>query len=112
MSKPIVVGFDPLRADRAPLYLAAGLARATGAVIAVACYLHDPITNAVSRGEIERDLRQQALEVLTEAADETGELVAIGGPSPARAQSPPMIVPRGAGSALEQPPAGSQAAAP
>ena len=29
-----------------------------------------------------------------------------------RAQSPLMIVPRGAGSALEQPPAGSQAAAP
>lgn len=109
MSKPIVVGFDPLRADRAPLHLA----RATGApVIAFACYLHDPITNAVSRGEIERDLRQQALEVLTEAADETGELVAIDGPSPARAQSPPMIVPRGAGSALEQPPAGAQAAAP
>src|SRR5215213_6227575 len=109
MSKPIVVGFDPLRADRAPLQLA----RATGApVIAFACYLQDPITNAVSRGEIERDLRQQALDALTEAADETAELVAIGGPSPARAQSPLMIVPRGAGSALEQPPAGPQAVAP
>jgi nucleotide-binding universal stress UspA family protein len=86
MPQPIVVGFDPARQDRAPLHLAAGLARATGApILAVACYLHDPITNAVSGGAVERDLRDHAADRLREAADDTMETLAVGGSSAARA---------------------------
>src|SRR5829696_7847000 len=86
MSKPILVGLAPEREDRAPLILGAALARATGApLIALAAYLHDPITNAVSGGTVEDDLHAATLarlEALTAGAD--AGLLVSGGSSPAR----------------------------
>jgi len=86
MSKLILVGLDPQRDDAAPLALGAALARITGApLMALAAYLHDPITNAVSGGVVEEDLRSEALrklEVLTQGTDT--DLLVLGGPSPAR----------------------------
>jgi nucleotide-binding universal stress UspA family protein len=86
MSKPILVGLDPLREDSAPLHLASALARATGApLIAVASYLHDPISNAGSAGEVDRDLHDHASAKLAELAGDSGaRLVAARGSSPAR----------------------------
>jgi nucleotide-binding universal stress UspA family protein len=86
MSNPIIVGVDPQRQDDAPLHLAAALARILGApLVAVASYLHDPITNARSGGLVDADLRADAaqkLETLTAGID--AELVVSGGTSPAR----------------------------
>jgi nucleotide-binding universal stress UspA family protein len=87
MSKPILVGLDPQRDDAGPLALGAALARITGAPLtALAAYLHDPITNAVSGGIVEEDLRGEALrklEALTQGTE--ADLLVFGGPSPARA---------------------------
>ena len=86
MSKPILVGLDPKRGDLAPLTLGAAIARLTGApLIALAAYLHDPITNAVAGGMVEEDVRNEALRTLeaqTEGTD--ADLLVSGGPSPAR----------------------------
>jgi nucleotide-binding universal stress UspA family protein len=86
MPKPILVGLDPEREDAAPLLLGAGLARITGApLIVAASYLHDRITNAVSAGMVEEDLRSDALaklEALTGGTD--ADLLVAGGSSPAR----------------------------
>jgi nucleotide-binding universal stress UspA family protein len=83
---PIIVGVDPQRHDDAPLHLAVGLARIIGApLLAVASFLHDPITNARTAGILDADLRADAakkLEALTAGID--AELAVIGGPSPAR----------------------------
>jgi nucleotide-binding universal stress UspA family protein len=86
MPKPILVGVDPLRDDAAPLALGAALARIAGVpLVALAAYLHDPITNAVSGGMVEDDLRSDALrklEAMTGGTD--ADLLVAGGHSPAR----------------------------
>src|SRR5918994_6968077 len=70
MSKPIIVGVDPLDPDRAPVILGAALGRLAGApLVAVASYLHDTVTNAVSGGRVEADLREQAAVVLGEITE-------------------------------------------
>ena len=83
---PVVVGLDPERDDTAPLIVAASMARITGApLIAIAAYLHDPISNAVSGGTVDTDLRDTALarlEQLTAGTD--ADLIVAGGPSAAR----------------------------
>ena len=83
---PVVVGLDPERDDTAPLIVAASMARITGApLIAIAAYLHDPISNAVSGGTVDTDLRGAALsrlEQLTAGTD--ADLIVAGGPSAAR----------------------------
>jgi nucleotide-binding universal stress UspA family protein len=69
MPKPIIVGVDPLEPDRAPVTVGAALARLTGAPLIVAAgYLHDAITDAVSGGRVERDLREQAETALDDVA--------------------------------------------
>jgi nucleotide-binding universal stress UspA family protein len=83
MNKPIVVGLDPLHRDLAPLHMAAALARVTEApLIAVATYLRDRLSNAVSGGTIERDLRAFATRQLKQLAEPAAEIVVAGGPSP------------------------------
>jgi nucleotide-binding universal stress UspA family protein len=85
MTKPIVVGLDPLHEDQAPFHLATGLARATGApLVTVGSYVHDPVSNAVSGGAIERDLKAYATAKLEKATDGSAELVVTGGSSPAQ----------------------------
>jgi len=86
VSKPILVGLDPERSDLAPLTLGAAVARLTGApLIAVSAYLHDPITNAVSGGMVDEDLRNEALRKLEAQTDGTdADLLVSGGLSPAR----------------------------
>ena len=85
-TNPILVGVDPERDDRAPLVLGAALARVTGApLMVVGAYLHDPITNAVSSGTVDADLRSSSLsrlEALTDGMDV--DLFVSGGPSAAR----------------------------
>jgi nucleotide-binding universal stress UspA family protein len=87
MPKPIVVALDPDHEDDAPLIAGTRLATLTGApVMVVGAYLHDPITNAVSGGVAEAELRAdilQRLEARTGRSD-VGDLMIIGGPSPAR----------------------------
>jgi nucleotide-binding universal stress UspA family protein len=69
MRRPIVVGIDPLEPDRGPLVAGAALARLSGApLIAVASYLHDSITNAVSSGRVDEDLRTASAAALDAAA--------------------------------------------
>jgi len=86
MPKPIIAAIDPDREDDAPLVAGAALARITGApLIVLGAYLHDPITNAVSAGTVDEDLRStalRALEARTSAID--ADLLVKGGPSPAR----------------------------
>ncbi len=86
MPNPIVVGLDPERQDRAPLVVAARLARITEAsLVAVSAYLHDPISNAVSAGTLDADLRANALRGLEPlVGDVDAELLVRGGSSPAR----------------------------
>jgi nucleotide-binding universal stress UspA family protein len=85
-ASPVVVGLDPERDDTAPLIVGAAMARISGApLIAIAAYLHDPISNAVSSGTVDSDLRDDALarlEVLTAGFD--AELLVAGGSSAAR----------------------------
>jgi nucleotide-binding universal stress UspA family protein len=86
MAKPIIAAIDPDREDDAPLVVGAALARITGAPLMVlGAYLHDPITNAVSAGTVDEDLRGNTLRVL-EARTSTidADLFVKGGPSPAR----------------------------
>jgi len=87
MPKPIIAAIDPEREDDAPLVAGAALARVTGAPLMVlGAYLHYPITNAVSAGTVDEDLRGitlRALEARTSAID--ADLLVKGGPSPARA---------------------------
>jgi nucleotide-binding universal stress UspA family protein len=86
MPTPIVIGLDPEREDTAPLIVGAAMARVTGApLIALAAYHHDPITNAVSYGAVDAELRARALsqlEGLTRGFD--ADLLVMGGVSPAR----------------------------
>jgi len=86
MPKPIIAAIDPEREDDAPLLAGAALARITGAPLMVlGAHLHDPITNAVSAGTVDEDLRGsvlRALEARTSAIE--ADLLVKGGPSPAR----------------------------
>jgi nucleotide-binding universal stress UspA family protein len=86
MPKPIIAAIDPDREDDGPLVAGAAFARMTGApLIVLGAYLHDPITNAVSAGTVDEDLRSNALRVLasrTSAID--ADVIVKGGPSPAR----------------------------
>lgn len=86
MSKSILVGIDPLAPAREPLILAGALARLSGAPLIVAgAFLHDPLTDAVSGGLVERDLREHAAAELTKlVGDNPAEIVIAGGPSGAR----------------------------
>ena len=86
MPNPIIVGVDTHRQDDAPLHVATGLARVFGApLVAIASFLHDPISNARTGGLLDADLRAEATEKLEAlAAGIDAELVVIGGPSPAR----------------------------
>jgi nucleotide-binding universal stress UspA family protein len=86
MPKPVVVGLDFEREDRAPLVVAAQLARITAApLVAVAAVLHDPISNAASSGTLDDDLRVQALRGLESlVGDVDADLLVRGGTSPAR----------------------------
>ena len=81
MTKPIVAGIDPLAPDRSPLLAAAALARLTGApVVAVAAYVHDSISNAVSAGQLDAELRESAAAALEAAAEGiAAERVVAGG---------------------------------
>ena len=57
-ASPVVVGLDPEREDIAPLIVGAAMARISGApLVAIGAYLHDPISNAVSGGTVDADLR-------------------------------------------------------
>jgi nucleotide-binding universal stress UspA family protein len=87
MAKPVIVGVDPREPDAAPVLVGAAFARLTGApLIVAASYLHDEITNAVSGGRVERELRDDAARVLGElAGDLHAERLVIAGPSGARA---------------------------
>ena len=86
MPKPIIVGVDPLAPDRSPVVLGAAVGRLTDApVVVVASYLHDTLTNAVSGGRVEQDLRDTATAVLGElTAGLDAEHVIAGGLSAAR----------------------------
>ena len=86
MPSPIIAALDPEHSDDAPLMVAAALSRVTGApLIALSAYLHDPITNAVSAGSVDEDLRADALQELERRAGDSGaDLMVRGGPSPAR----------------------------
>ena len=86
MPSPIIAALDPEHSDDAPLVAGAALARVTGApLIALSSYLHDPITNAVSAGRVDEDLRADALRELERRAGDSGaDLMVRGGPSPAR----------------------------
>lgn len=86
MSKSIVVGIDPLAPAREPFVLGAALARLSRAPLIVAgAFLHDPVTNAVSGGLVERDLREHAASELTKlVGDDEAEIVISGGPSGSR----------------------------
>jgi nucleotide-binding universal stress UspA family protein len=87
MPKPIVVALDPDHEDDAPLIAGTRLASVTGApLMVVGAYLHDPITNAVSAGTVDADLRADVLgqlEVRTAHTD-VADLMVMGGPSAAR----------------------------
>jgi nucleotide-binding universal stress UspA family protein len=87
MSRPVIVGVDPLRSEPAPLALASLLARLTGAsVLAVAAYPHDAVRPEGS--ELEAALRDQAWEALERAAaelPESAKVRAVPAESPARA---------------------------
>ena len=86
MSKPIIVGVDPLAPDRSPVLLGAALGRLADApLVIVAGYLHDTLTNAVSGGRVEQDLRDTAAAALDQvAAGIDAERVVAGGFSAAR----------------------------
>ena len=86
MPSPIIAALDPEHRDDAPLVAGAALARLTGApLIALSSYLHDPITNAVSAGRVDEELRADALRELERRAGDSGaDLMVRGGPSPAR----------------------------
>ena len=86
MSKPIVVGIDPLAPGREPFVLGTALARLSGAPLIVAgAFLHDRLTDAVSGGLVERDLRDHAASELAKiVGDSTAEVVIAGGPSGSR----------------------------
>jgi len=65
MRKPVIVGIDPLRPDPAPMVVGVALARLTGApLVAAASYVQDTITDAMSGGLVEADLRDTARSVL------------------------------------------------
>ncbi len=85
MSEPIVVGIDPLAPERAPFTLGAALARVSGAPLIVAgSYLHDALTDAVSGGRVEADLRENAARELEKiVGDSDAEIVIAGGGSAA-----------------------------
>ena len=69
MPSPIIAALDPEHSDDAPLMVAAALSRVTGApLIALSAYLHDSITNAVSAGSVDEDLRADALQALERRA--------------------------------------------
>ena len=89
MSKPIIVGVDPLAPDRSPVVLGAALAHLAGAPLVIAAgYLHDTVTNAVSGGRVEHELREQAGSALDDvAAGVEAEHVIVGGFSGARVLS-------------------------
>jgi nucleotide-binding universal stress UspA family protein len=82
MPAPIVVGLDT---DRAPLLAAATLARIAGApLVAVHAYRHDPISNAVSAGTLDDDLRAAGRrELAALVGDVEAELIVRGGGSAA-----------------------------
>jgi nucleotide-binding universal stress UspA family protein len=86
MSKPIVVALDPDHEDDAPLIVGTALANVTDAPLMVlGAFLHDPITNAVSAGTVDADLRGavlQNLEARTSGVD--ADLLVMGGPSAPR----------------------------
>jgi nucleotide-binding universal stress UspA family protein len=86
MPKPIIVGVDPLAPDKSPVTLGAALAHLTGApLVLVASYLHDTLTNAVSGGRVEQELREDAAAALEElAAGVEAERVIAGGFSASR----------------------------
>ncbi len=86
MPSPIIAALDPEHSDDSPLLVAAVLSRLTGApLIALSAFLHDPITNAVSAGRVDEELRADTLRALELRAGESGaELLVRGGPSPAR----------------------------
>src|SRR5215212_7333255 len=80
MSKPILIGVDPLAPDRAPVILGSALGRLTGApLVLVGAYLHDRLGNAVSGGQAEHDLREEAAKALTELAQGLEAETAVAG---------------------------------
>jgi nucleotide-binding universal stress UspA family protein len=98
MRTPVIAGLDPLRPDPAPVVLGAALARLTGAPLVVAAvHLHDAITDAVSGGRVEDDLRRTAQAELERATIGLGaELVVVPGRSAAHALHE-LAAQRGAG---------------
>jgi len=98
MRTPVIAGLDPLRPDPAPVVLGAALARLTGAPLVVAAtYLHDAITDAVSGGRVEDDLRRTAeAELRRRTIGLDAELVVVPGRSAAHALHD-LATERGAG---------------
>src|SRR5688500_6311773 len=99
MRKPVIVGIDPLRPDPAPMVVGVALARLTGApLVAAASYVQDTITDAMSGGIVDADLRATAHSVLDEL--KTGgldaERVVVAGFSAAHARHD-LAAERGAG---------------
>ena len=86
MPKPIIVALDPEHEDDAPLVAGRALATVTGAPLMVlGAYLHDTISNAVSAGRIDADLRAETLRPLeSRVGDTAADIIVKGGPSPAR----------------------------
>src|SRR3954447_22026385 len=55
MSAPILVGYQPVRADDAPVDLAAACAKATGAPLVVAVVAHGSGTESLGRATLEEE---------------------------------------------------------
>ena len=102
MRKPVLAGLDPLRPDPAPGRAGRGrLARLTGAPLVVAAtYLHDAITDAVSGGLVEEDLRRTAQGELERrpSASTPSSSSRPGGPPRTRCTTSPTHAERGCSS--------------
>ena len=63
MPKPILVGFDPRTADRAPVDFGLAAARFTGAPLVVGCVSAGKISERPA-GQVEEDLAEEAVAAL------------------------------------------------
>jgi nucleotide-binding universal stress UspA family protein len=70
MPKPILVGYDPRSADRAPVQFGAAAARFTGAPLIVACAYSD--SSGVRHGHMHEDLAADVDEALEQIRTELG----------------------------------------
>jgi len=65
MAKPILVGYDPRSADRAPVQFGIAAARFTGAPLIIACaYSHSVVIGQMGHGSMHEDLGSEAGDAL------------------------------------------------